>query len=155
MDVAFLGLAQMDQEGNINVSKFGPKVTGCGGFINISQNAKKVVYCGTFTASGLRIACGDGKLTILNEGKLKKLVSAVEQITFSGSYAAKHGQSVLYVTERAVFELTPEGVELKEIAPGIDLQSDVLDQMGFAPIIKDLKFMDERIFRDEQMGLSS
>jgi len=154
LDVAFLGLAQMDREGNINVSKFGPKVTGCGGFINISQNAKKVVYCGTFTASGLRLACNNGKLTILNEGKVKKLVPAVEQITFSGSYAAKHGQSVLYVTERAVFELTPEGVELKEIAPGVDLQKDVLDQMGFVPVIKDVKYMDARIFRDEPMRLN-
>lgn len=136
LDVAFLGLAQMDQAGNINVSKFGPKVTGCGGFINISQNAKKVVYCGTFTAGGLQTAVEQGKLRILREGRSKKLVEQVEQITFSGSYAIRHGQPVLYVTERAVFELTPEGVELKEIAPGIDPQKDILDQMDFHPIIK-------------------
>lgn len=131
-----MGLAQMDQAGNINVSKFGPKVTGCGGFINISQNAKKVVYCGTFTAGGLQTAVEQGKLRILREGRSKKLVEQVEQITFSGSYAIRHGQPVLYVTERAVFELTPEGVELKEIAPGIDPQKDILDQMDFHPIIK-------------------
>ena len=153
LDVAFLGLAQMDQAGNINVSKFGPKVTGCGGFINISQNAKKVVYCGTFTAGGLQTAVEQGKLRILREGRSKKLVEQVEQITFSGSYAIRHGQPVLYVTERAVFELTPEGVELKEIAPGIDPQKDVLDQMDFHPIIKNVTQMDPRIFQEGLMGL--
>ena len=153
LDVAFLGLAQMDEKGNVNVSKFGPKLAGCGGFINITQNSKKVVYCGTFTAGGLKVKVGDGKLEILQEGKSKKLVKDVEQITFSGKYAQKVGQPVLYVTERAVFELTPEGVELKEIAPGIDLQTQVLDMMDFKPIIKDVKLMDERIFKDEKMGL--
>lgn len=153
LDVAFLGLAQMDQAGNINVSKFGPKVTGCGGFINISQNAKKVVYCGTFTAGGLQTAVEQGKLRILREGRSKKLVEQVEQITFSGSYAIRHGQPVLYVTERAVFELTPEGVELKEIAPGIDPQKDILDQMDFHPIIKNVTRMDPRIFQEGLMGL--
>lgn len=153
LDVAFLGLAQMDQAGNINVSKFGPKVTGCGGFINISQNAKKVVYCGTFTAGGLQTAVEQGKLRILREGRSKKLVEQVEQITFFGSYAIRHGQPVLYVTERAVFELTPEGVELKEIAPGIDPQKDILDQMDFHPIIKNVTRMDPRIFQEGLMGL--
>ncbi|MGI6498203.1 MAG: acyl CoA:acetate/3-ketoacid CoA transferase [Oscillospiraceae bacterium] len=153
LDVAFLGLAQMDQNGNVNVSKFGPKLAGCGGFINITQNSKKVVYCGTFTAGGLKVKVGDGKLEILQEGKSKKLVKDVEQITFSGKYAQKVGQPVLYVTERAVFELTPEGVELKEIAPGIDLQTQVLDLMDFKPIMKDVKLMDQKIFKDEKMNL--
>ena len=153
LDVAFLGLAKMDRSGNINVSKFGPKIAGCGGFINITQNAKKVVYCGTFTAGGLKIAVGEGRLVIQQEGKVKKLIDLVEQVTFAGAYAVRHGQPVLYVTERAVFELTADGVELKEVAPGIDIQRDILSQMDFTPILKDVKTMDARIFREERMGL--
>ena len=153
LDVAFLGLAQADEKGNINVSKFGPKIAGCGGFINITQNAKKVVYCGTFTAGGLKIGVADDKLQIIQEGRDKKFLKEVEQVTFSGEYAVEKGQPVLYITERAVFELTPEGVELKEIAPGIDMQKDVLDLMDFAPIVKDVKTMDSRIFQEGPMGL--
>ena len=154
LDVAYLGLAEMDAKGNINVSKFGPKIAGCGGFINITQNAKKVVYCGTFTAGGLKVAVQDGKLVILQEGKKDKLVEAVEQVTFSGEYAQSVGQPVLYITERAVFRLTSEGVELIEVAPGVDIDKDILAHMGFKPIIKDVKLMDERIFREEKMGLT-
>lgn len=153
LDVAFLGLAQMDGEGNINVSKFGPKIAGCGGFINITQNAKKTVYCGTFTAGGLKVSVADGKLEIGQEGKIKKFVEHVEQVTFSGKYAQETGQPVIYITERAVFELTADGVKLTEIAPGVDLDRDVLAHMDFVPVMEDIKIMDERIFHAEKMGL--
>ena len=154
LDITFLGLAQADQQGNLNVSKFGPRLAGAGGFIDISQNAKKVVFVGTFTAGNLEVAVNAGKLQILEDGKAKKFVAEVEHRTFSGSQAAKWGKTVLYVTERCVFNLTTEGLELIEIAPGIDLQKDILDQMDFKPIMhKAPVLMDARIFSDEPMGI--
>lgn len=154
VDLAFLGLAQADQDGNINVSKFGPRIAGCGGFINITQNAKKVFYCGTFTADGLKTEIKNGEIKILQEGKERKFINEVEQITFSGEYAGKIGQPVMYITERAVFELKKDGVYLTEIAPGIDLQTQVLDLMDFEPKMEGIpKLMDRRIFCDEPMGL--
>lgn len=156
LDYAFLGLAQADEEGNINVSRFGPRIAGCGGFINITQNAKNVVFCGTFTASGLKVKIGDGKIQILQEGKERKFLKNVDQITFNGPFAMEKGQTVLYVTERAVFELRADGVYLKEIAPGIDLQTQVLDLMDFVPKIDgEVQLMDESIFKDELMGLNN
>lgn len=155
LDVAFLGLAQMDAAGNINVSKFGPKIAGCGGFINITQNTHKVVFCGTFTAKGLREEIRDGKLVITHEGAVQKFIDKVGQITFSAEYAHKHNQQVMFITERCVFVLTDKGLVLTEIAPGVDLQKDILDQMEFVPhIAENLKTMDERLFRDEPMGLA-
>lgn len=155
VDYAFLGLAQADQCGNINVSKFGPRIAGCGGFINITQNAKHVFFCGTFTAGGLQVDFADGALKILQEGREKKFIEQVEQITFSGCYAAKIGQPVLYITERAVFELRSDGVYLTEVAPGIDVQTQIINLMGFMPKMDgEPKLMDERIFRDELMGLA-
>jgi propionate CoA-transferase len=154
LDITFLGLAQADQQGNLNVSKFGPRLAGAGGFIDISQNAKKVVFVGTFTAGNLDVAVNGGKLQILQDGKNKKFVKEVEHRTFSGSQAAKWGKTVLYITERCVFNLTKEGLELIEIAPGVDLQKDILDQMDFAPIMhRPPALMDARIFSDEPMGI--
>ncbi|MGL6166858.1 MAG: acyl CoA:acetate/3-ketoacid CoA transferase [Fusobacteriaceae bacterium] len=154
IDMAFLGLAQCDIHGNINVSKFGPKLAGCGGFINITQNAKNVVFCGTFTASGLKLESKDGMLQIIQEGKVKKFIPQVEQITFSGDFARKNKKIVTYVTERAVFELRPTGLTLTEIAPGINLEKDILAHMEFKPLIADdLKLMDSRIFSEKVMGL--
>jgi len=154
LDVAFLGLAQADKEGNSNVSKFGTKLAGAGGFINISQNSKKIVFVGTFTAGDLKVSVQGKKLWIDKEGKLKKFVNHVEHITFSGKYAVMKNQPVLYITERCVFSLTKEGLKLIEIAPGIDIEKDILSWMDFKPVIDEpLRLMDERIFRFEPMGL--
>lgn len=154
LDITFLGMAQADLQGNVNVSKFGTRLAGAGGFINISQNASTVVFLGTFTAGGLKIAIDNGEMRITSEGKARKFAQGqVEHVTFSGAYARKRGQKVLYITERCVFELTEAGFELTEMAPGIDLQHDILAQMDFEPIIRNTpRLMDNRIFYDEPMG---
>lgn len=156
LDMAFLGAAEIDQEGNVNVSKFGPRFVGPGGFINISQNSKKNVFVGTFTAGGLKVVIEDGKVKIEQEGRERKFINQVEQKTFSGKYAAMKKQPVIYVTERCVFKLTDEGLELTEIAPGIDLEKDILALMDFKPVISSgLKMMDSRIFQPQPMGLKN
>lgn len=154
IDIAFLGLAECDQHGDINVSRFGSKIAGAGGFIDISQNTKHVVFCGTFTAGGLKTTITDGKLHIIQEGRHHKFVKQVQHLTFNGKQAAQQQQKVYYVTERAVFELTTAGLILQEIAPGIDLQKDILQQMDFMPIISpQLHEMAAAIFKPEKMHL--
>jgi propionate CoA-transferase len=153
LDLAVLGLAECDAEGNINVSRFGPRLAGAGGFINITQNAKKVVFVGTFTAGGLKVAVEGGKVRIASEGRARKFVRKVEQITFSAAQAAKTGTPVLYVTERCVFRLTADGPELTEVAPGIDVERDILAHMDFRPRVRGPAPMDPAIFRDTPMRL--
>jgi propionate CoA-transferase len=156
LDSAFLGMAEVDGKGNINVSKFGPRLAGAGGFINISQNAQKVVFMGTFTAGGLQCSIENGVLGITKEGKFKKFVQQVEQTTFSGEYGAKSKRRILYITERCVFSLNQNGLLLEEIAPGIDLDKDILSLMDFKPQIQQpLTIMDSRIFKPEIMGLKT
>lgn len=154
LDIAFLGAGEVDEEGNVNVSKFGPKFAGCGGFINITQNARRVVFCTTFTADGLKTEQQDGRIKIVSEGKTAKFVKKVEQITFSGRYALEKGTEVTYVTERGVFRLEKDGLRLIEIAPGIDLQTEILDQMQFKPVITGApRLMNPAIFIDQPMRL--
>jgi propionate CoA-transferase len=162
LDLAILGMAQTDRHGNLNVSKFGPRLTGAGGFINISQSAKSVVFVGTFTVGNMIVAFSNGQIAIRQEGDTRKFVSDVEHRTFSGTESLRRGQRVLYITERCVFQLVPDpenggsALELIEIAPGIDLQQDVLAHMDFVPrIANPLKMMDARLFQDEPMQLQS
>jgi propionate CoA-transferase len=153
LDLTCLGMAECDSLGNVNTSKFGGKLNGCGGFIDISQNARAVVFAGTFTAGGLEVAIEDGKLRIIKEGRAKKFVKQVEQVTFSGQYAAEKQQPVLYVTERCVFQLTDHGLELIEVAPGIDIERDILPHMAFKPHIHKPVPMNPRLFQEGTMDL--
>lgn len=147
IDFAALGAAQIDQEGNVNVSAFGTRLAGVGGFVNISQNAKHLVFCGTFTTGGLKVSIENNRLNILTDGEIPKFLPKVEQVSFSARLARERGQRVHYITERAVFEIHREGIELTEIAPGIDLQSQILDKMGFMPIIDNPKPMGPHLFQ--------
>jgi acyl CoA:acetate/3-ketoacid CoA transferase len=146
IDITFLGMGEVDAAGNVNVSHLGGNLVGPGGFIEIAQNAKKVVFCGTFDAQGSQVSWEDGKLTVAKPGKIRKLVSSVESITFAADYARQHGQEVLYVTERAVFRLDPGGIRLMEVAPGIDIGRDILPYMDFKPLIGDVQTMHPSVF---------
>jgi propionate CoA-transferase len=153
LDMACLGMAEVDVDGHVNVSRFGPRLAGAGGFINITQNARRVVFAGTFTAGGLHVEISHGELHIVKEGRSRKFVKKVEQITFNGAYAAEIGQPVLYVTERCVFRRGAGGLELIEVAPGIDIERDILAHMDFTPVVSSPAVMQARIFLDEPMQL--
>ena len=155
LDLAFLSFAEVDRDCNVNVSRFGDRIIGPGGFINISQNARKMIFSGTFTAGGLDIGWPNGHAVISREGREKKFVRSVQQLSYSGPFAGVRGQETLYITERAVFRRDENGrLSLIEIAPGIDLERDILEQMEFRPEISlNLATMDERIFLPEPMGL--
>ena len=154
LDCAFLGFAECDGSGNVNASRFAGRIAGCGGFINISQNAKKVVFMGNFTAGGAEFAIEDGRLRIVREGKVSKFVERVAQVTFSGAVAARERREVLYVTERCVFRLTEAGLALTEVAPGVDLERDILRHLPFRPLVADRPAnMDEAIFAAAPIGL--
>lgn len=154
LDLAVLGMAEVDAAGNVNVSRFGHKLAGAGGFINISQNARKVVFAGTFTAGGLDVRIGNGELDIVHEGRVSKFVAQVGQITFSAAHAVAAGKTVLYVTERAVFRLVDGGIALVEIAPGVDLERDILAHMAFRPIIDAPRTMRPCLFKAARMALA-
>jgi len=154
LDIAFLGAAQVDAHGDVNVSKFNGQFVGCGGFIDITQHTKKIVYCGSFTAGGLKVAVAEGKLSILKEGKARKYVNEVEQVTFSGAYATQIKQKVIFITERAVFELRDGVLMLTEVAPGVDVEKDIFAHMDFVPQKSpQLKSMPIEIFRPKWGGL--
>ncbi|EFN0583872.1 acyl CoA:acetate/3-ketoacid CoA transferase [Escherichia coli] len=146
IDITFLGMGEMDQYGNVNVSHLNGNLIGPGGFLEIAQNARKVVFCGTFDAKGSKIDVTPDGLHIAQSGQIPKLVTQVEKITFSAAYAQQSGQEVLYITERAVFQLTAEGVELIEIAPGVEIERDILPYMAFRPIIKHPRLMESSLF---------
>lgn len=153
IDIACLGFAEADGSGNVNASRFSGRVSGCGGFINISQNSKRVVFVGTFTSGGLKTEIAGGEISIIEEGRHRKFVEEVGQITFSGSRAGREGRRVLYVTERCVFSLTPKGLELIEAAPGVDIDRDILSLLPFEPAINNVRTMSKTLFEEAPIGL--
>lgn len=154
LDVCFLSFAEVDPVGNVNVSRFNGKIQGVGGFIDISSRSRKIIFSGTLTAGGLKTAVGDGRIRIVSEGRFKKFLMKTEEISFSASEALRNGQEVLYLTERAVFRLTSSGVMLIEVAPGIDIEHDVVAHMGFRPLIaEEVKIMDSRLFAEGRMDI--
>jgi propionate CoA-transferase len=155
-DVACLAFAEVDPEGSVNVSKLPGLIPGCGGFIDITHRAPRIVFAGTFTTGGLAATASDGKLRIEREGQHVKFVRRLHQRTFSGPRALRQGQRITLVTERAVFELTSDGLVLTEIAPGVDLHQDVLERMQFRPIVSpDLRLMEARLFQPDPVGVAT
>lgn len=146
IDITFLGMGEADSQGNVNVSHLGGNLIGPGGFIEIAQNAKKVVFCGTFDAQGSKVSWAEGRLTVVAPGAVRKFVRHVERVTFAAAYARKRGQEVLYITERAVFRLAAQGIELMEIAPGVDIDRDILPHMEFRPEIRAAAAMPAAVF---------
>ncbi len=154
LDVAFVSFAEVDARGNVNVTRFGDRNDGAGGFIEITQNTKRIVFSGTLTGQGLKGDVGGGLLAITSEGKIRKFVSEVNQISYNAAFGQERGQATMFVTERAVLTMKPEGLTVTELAPGARLQEDILDQMDFKPHVAcDLKEMDPRIFSNGAMGL--
>lgn len=155
LDMAFLGIAEVDENGDVNVSRFGIRCAGPGGFINITQSTPAVCFMGGFTATKPELEIGGGRLTIRRDGEGVKFVKKVQQVTFSADYARRTGQTILYITERAVFKLTDKGLMLMEVAPGVDIEKDIFAHMEFRPLVSGtLRDMDERLFKSEKMGLS-
>ncbi|SKA12576.1 propionate CoA-transferase [Oceanospirillum multiglobuliferum] len=154
LDQAFLGLAETCAVGHINVSRFGHKLAGAGGFINITQNTQELFFLGTFTSGSQQLSFENEQVQVIRNGSQKKFCNKVQQITFNGQYACEQGQKVTLITERAVFCLTDDGLCLTEIAPGIDLERDILQQMDFRPVISpDLRLMDSRLFKSGPMNI--
>jgi len=154
LDVCCVSFGEVDALGNVNVSKLGGRAVGPGGFINITQNSKKVIFCGTLTGGGLEVGITEQGLTIEQEGRYAKFVPAVDQITFSARETLAAGREIVYVTERAVFRMTKAGLELTEIAPGIELERDVLQQMAFRPIVSpNLRTMELRLYAHGPMRM--
>jgi acetate CoA-transferase len=154
LDICFLSFAEVDRAGNVNVSRFNNKIMGVGGFVDISSTTRRLIFSGTLTAGGLKTAVENGSVRIEQEGRFKKFLLQVKEVSFNGRDAVRRGQEVIYITERGVFRLTPEGLELFEIAPGMDPERDIAAHMEFRPrIAADLKQMDRRLFRPEPMGL--
>jgi acyl CoA:acetate/3-ketoacid CoA transferase len=146
IDITFLGMGEADRAGNVNVSHLAGNLIGPGGFMEIAQNAKKAVFCGTFDAQGSKVSWSQGRLTVKQPGNVRKFVKQVERITFSADFARKRGQEVLYITERAVFRLVHDGIELMEIAPGIEIDRDILPYMDFRPLISAVGAMPVSVF---------
>lgn len=157
LDLAFLSFAEVDAKGNVNVSRFGDKIVGVGGFINISQNARRMIFSGTLTAGGLDVQWEEGGRTkIVEEGKHRKFVKALEQICYNAALARGKGNTAIFVTERAVFRVGSDGLELIEVAPGIDIERDIFAQMDFGtPVAKDLREMDARLFSTDLMDIAA